>query len=1020
MGLMISSSTPIGAATGDGSYLPGWWTFAVNANDTGDAPFNNGSLQGDANLTSTDGTSLVLDGTGDYVTVANDDSLNLTDEVTVEARVKFSEIKECAIVSKGIDGQENYELEIDSHGQVEYAMVTSSGRAYGYSNLNVSEGVWYHIALTYKSGEISMYIDGAQMYHWEHVTGSLVTNEQPLLIGAETMGSTPGRFLNGYIDEVRIWNKALTADQIGYYTSPAVSITSPANGATYCYGLNVPSPEYIAQGQIFSGIAESGYSTELGTHTYNVNVWDYWNNDETPSASASSTYTVVVGYDVTYHGNWGDPEETYEDTEGAQPAGGDYTIGDCDFGSPSYQTFSEWNTQADGNGISYLPGDQISMPSNDLSLYAIWGPLLVDFDSQGGSPVATEYIDPETHKVAQPGDPAKEGYIFGGWYADAICPDELLWDFNLCTVEYNMTLFAKWTIDWDYYTDFYGLGVYEQYSNILSEADYIGDDGARSLAQTFTTSSSHTVDIMALRLFLPDWDESELYTGTITASIRATDTNGLPVGDDLCWGTLDAADITANPCWNSWNMIPMNSSYSLVSGTQYALVLQATADPGHFVSWLASQEDAYANGAALTASNEGWYVEDWDGSEGDFMFGILGDPLYTISFNSEGGSTVPNQAVIPGGQATQPFDPTRTGYAFDKWYTDSACTIGNEYDFSTLVNADITLYAKWKQAPAFISLNSATFTVDSSGSFTIITSGDPTPSLSITSGTLPSGVDFTDNHDGTATLSGTPAAGAGGLCNLTFNASNGVDLDATQAFTLTINEAVSITTQPKNWAAVAGKSTSVSVAINGSSYPAPAFQWQVNTGKKWSNISGAINATYTITNVTSQMSGYQYRVIITQGSNVVTSNIAKLTVFKSAVNTADLSITQQNPAVYSGGNITWTITVKNNGPDTAQGVKVSDTLAAGTKFLSINLSDIPGATYKVGGNTITVNIGTLASGASCTFTITAQVVRAKSPVSNTATVNATSYDNDSGNNSFTAACTWYLVQLENYWPVKNV
>ena len=48
---------------------------------------------------------------------------------------------------------------------------------------------------------------------------------------------------------------------------------------------------------------------------------------------------------------------------------------------------------------------------------------------------------------------------------------------------------------------------------------------------------------------------------------------------------------------------------------------------------------------------------------------------------------------------------------------------------------------------------------------------------------------FTDNGNGTATLAGTPAAGTGGTYPLTITATNGVLPDATQSFTLTVNQA---------------------------------------------------------------------------------------------------------------------------------------------------------------------------------------------------------------------------------------
>jgi hypothetical protein len=89
-------------------------------------------------------------------------------------------------------------------------------------------------------------------------------------------------------------------------------------------------------------------------------------------------------------------------------------------------------------------------------------------------------------------------------------------------------------------------------------------------------------------------------------------------------------------------------------------------------------------------------------------------------------------------------------------------------------------------APAITSTNGTTVTVGTAGSFTVTTTGTPTVSLTET-GALPSGVTFVNNGNGTATLSGTPAAGSGGTYTLTFTASNGVGTPANQSFTLTVN-----------------------------------------------------------------------------------------------------------------------------------------------------------------------------------------------------------------------------------------
>jgi hypothetical protein len=93
------------------------------------------------------------------------------------------------------------------------------------------------------------------------------------------------------------------------------------------------------------------------------------------------------------------------------------------------------------------------------------------------------------------------------------------------------------------------------------------------------------------------------------------------------------------------------------------------------------------------------------------------------------------------------------------------------------------------QAPSITSATSTTFAVGVAATpFTVTTAGVPSPALSQTLA-LPSGVNFIDNGDGTATLSGTPAAGTGGAHTLSFTAINGVGTAATQSFTLNINDA---------------------------------------------------------------------------------------------------------------------------------------------------------------------------------------------------------------------------------------
>jgi uncharacterized repeat protein (TIGR02543 family) len=280
-----------------------------------------------------------------------------------------------------------------------------------------------------------------------------------------------------------------------------------------------------------------------------------------------------------------------------------------------------------------------------------------------------------------------------------------------------------------------------------------------------------------------------------------------------------------------------------------------------------------------------------------------------------------------------------TDYTFDGWFTDE--TWSTQWDFSTVITEDITLYAKWTrtpQAPVITSANSATFTAGTNRSFAVTTTGWPTPAITQTSGSLPAGLNFADNGNGTATLSGTPAAGTAGPYNLQFSATNSEGTD-TQSFTLTVREAPTITTQPSNYAVVVGETASFTVVATGD--PAPTFQWQMRTrdGGRWSDIPGATSSsTYTTPPATGQMSGYQYRVTVSNGAGSVTSDAATLTVYKTGpVVWADVSIAKEGSYDSGTKTITWTITVTNDGPQQAQGVMVKDTLASGTKFSSFDL-----------------------------------------------------------------------------------
>lgn len=74
-----------------------------------------------------------------------------------------------------------------------------------------------------------------------------------------------------------------------------------------------------------------------------------------------------------------------------------------------------------------------------------------------------------------------------------------------------------------------------------------------------------------------------------------------------------------------------------------------------------------------------------------------GITLHTVTFNSNGGSDVPEQ-IRANAAATKP-DSRKAGYTLVGWYTNEACTAA--YDFTQPVTDNITLYAKWEAAPLY-------------------------------------------------------------------------------------------------------------------------------------------------------------------------------------------------------------------------------------------------------------------------------------------------------------------------------
>ncbi len=223
-----------------------------------------------------------------------------------------------------------------------------------------------------------------------------------------------------------------------------------------------------------------------------------------------------------------------------------------------------------------------------------------------------------------------------------------------------------------------------------------------------------------------------------------------------------------------------------------------------------------------------------------------------------------------------------------------------------LPNATQTFTLTVNQAPAITTGNSSTFTISSTQSFTIVATGSPTPAFTENGG-LPSGVTFTDNGNGTASLAGAPAAGTAGTYSLAITAANGVLPNAAQNFTLTVVPSVAITSGNVTTFTV-GQPGTFTVTTVGSPMPALSESGALPTGVTFTDNG---NGTATLAGTPASGTAGPYPLSVTATNGVPPDAIQSFTL---TVN--------QGPAITSGNVTTFgvgqagTFTVTTNGSPT--------------------------------------------------------------------------------------------------------
>lgn len=159
-----------------------------------------------------------FDGIDDFVNVGTGSDLNISsNSITVSAWVKANSIgsNSVGIVSKGKTGvtpQQGYALGTLSTGTKMRFYPMGPQSDYVEATSTISTGQWVHYLGTYDGSNIKMYING-QLDASAPSSASMITSDGPLVIG-RWYGNYDGYYFNGAIDEVRIYNRALSEGEV--------------------------------------------------------------------------------------------------------------------------------------------------------------------------------------------------------------------------------------------------------------------------------------------------------------------------------------------------------------------------------------------------------------------------------------------------------------------------------------------------------------------------------------------------------------------------------------------------------------------------------------------------------------------------------------------------------------------------------------------------------------------------------------------------------------------------------------
>lgn len=219
--LALGHAGPVGAqsCTPAPSGLVAWWPADGNATDV--IGNSNGTLQGDTTYAPGEvGQAFSFDGDGDFIEIDEQANLDFgAGDFTIEAWVKFNSLAtDQTLFGKHVLGASNpaYFLEFNVPGSLRLMVFESVANKNDLSApVTLVVGQWYHVAGVREGNTNRLYLNGS--FIGSQISGSNVNTGTG---GTARIGRHPHgdfgitRFVDGYIDELSLYNRALTDAEI--------------------------------------------------------------------------------------------------------------------------------------------------------------------------------------------------------------------------------------------------------------------------------------------------------------------------------------------------------------------------------------------------------------------------------------------------------------------------------------------------------------------------------------------------------------------------------------------------------------------------------------------------------------------------------------------------------------------------------------------------------------------------------------------------------------------------------------